>query len=367
MTDDLIQSEVSEQLENPAIKPDDLPQDFDAQEAALREALVLSESGQDVPSELVEKTGIKVESKTDDRPRDELGRFMKNEAGDDIPEAERKSVTQENAVPEAVDASKTTPDTQASDYERKKAEKAQKEQERKDRSWENLNREKEELARRREEIRAYEESVRNPQPRQQQPQPREFSSQQFLGAHEDFKRSAREAFKRYQETGDETALDEFNRNDQLAEQAFMQAGEFFAVEQQEAQQTAVQRHNQTWVANMEAEIKAMPDLANPETPISKEMVGLLKTHGAVFQMLPDGFKQATAIAQLRLDAKETPSLRDENKKLKAEVARLNGLTQPSGGGLSGPPAKKTFETMPEADQMAALRRAAEEYDANATH
>jgi hypothetical protein len=358
---DELETELPPVLANPVIKSEDLPEDFDAADAALREAANKVDHGEDIPTELAEKIGVKTEDKPE-RPRDELGRFTKTEAGEDIPEAERK--LDENAPTEAV---KAPVESQESEYAAKQREKKQREEERKARSWENLNREKEELAARRQELEQREQQFRQPQQQRQAPQPREYSSQQLWQAGEDFKTASREAFKRYSETGDETALDEFNKNDQLAEQAFANASEFYAVEQQEAQQLAKEQHNQGWVANMEAEIKAMPDLAKPDAPIAVELLNLLKTHGAVFQMLPDGFKQAREIAQLRLDAKEAPTLREQLKKAQEEVTRLNGLTSPTPGGIAGPPAKKTLENMSEAEADAFIRRAAQEFDSNAVH
>ena len=76
--------EVETVLEHPVIKPEDLPGDFDAEDAQLREAAVLHDSGQDIPAELVGIKSEAVEAEKKERPRDELGRFTKTEAGEDV-------------------------------------------------------------------------------------------------------------------------------------------------------------------------------------------------------------------------------------------------------------------------------------------
>lgn len=258
-----------------------------------------------------------------------------------------------------VDAPKTdsnTPKAELSEFEKKKQEKAAKEEERKNRSWENLNREKEELAARRRELAEHEQRLRNPQQQRQAPQPRQFSSAQFFDAREDFRKTAKAAFKRYQDTGDETALDEFNKNDQMADAAEKNAIEFYELEHQENQQAQLRQHQSTWVQNMEKTMKASPELAEADSPISKELQEILKSHGQVLQMLPDGFDRGVELAQLRLDAKEAPTLRERVKALEAEKQRQDGLLSPTPGGVTNPPAKKTISTMNETELLAAAAR-----------
>lgn len=356
---------MSDTLDNPVIKED--------LGAKFLEAAALSDRGEDVPasllpdqSEIVEQVETEENVPTEaeladpankDRARDKVsGKFIKKAAG----------ATALDAAPDAVDALKTAADAptgELSEFEKKKQEKAAKDKERQDRSWENLNREKDELARRRQELSQFEQQLRNPQRQRQAAQPREYSSKQFFEASQDFKTTARNAFKRYQETGDEAALDEFNKNDQWAEQAQQNAIEFYALEEQEGQQTRIQQQQGVWVRNMETIIKSDPELAKADSPISLQLQELLKTDGQILQLIPNGFAKAVEIARLRLDAKDAPSLREQLKTVKAEIDRLNGLTQPSTGGVPGPAQKKSFDDMKPEDQWASIQRSAAALDA----
>lgn len=284
-----------------------------------------------------------------DRPRDPItGKFIK------------KAV---EATPSVTAPAPVQPAPVLSEFEQKKQEQKRKDQERKDTSWRAINERKEELDRRQAALEEQRRQFSQPQQQRQQPEPRQFSSQQLLDASDDFKKNAKAAFKRYQESGNEADLDEFNKNDQLADQAFQNAGQFFQIEQQEGQQIALQQHNQLWSAHMEQAVKANPDLLKKDSPIAKHMEDLLKTHGELFYMLPDGFKHAEAIAKLRLDAADAPTLREKNAALQKENERLTGLTSLSKGGpTGGPAAKKSFDSLPLEEMGAELQRMAEAED-----
>lgn len=348
-------------LENPVIRTEDLPTDFDADDAKFREAAALADSGQDIPAELVGVTGEEKASETTattatERPRDALGRFTKTETGEDIPEADRKPVDEK-----APDATATPA---LSEFEQKKQEKAAKEEERKARSWENLNREKEELAQRRREFDERQRQISQPQQQRQEQQLREYSSQQLLQAHEDFKRTAREAFKRYQETGNEADLDAFNQNDQWAEQAFQNAGQFYQLEQQEAQHAQLEKWNQTWNSKLSEAFKKEPDLAKPDSQLSQRVQNILKQYGQVLYGIEDGFQVGVNIAKLELDAAEAPTLREKLKALEAAKAEQDKLLSPTPGGVTNTaPVKKTLDTMSETELDSYFRRAAMEVDA----
>lgn len=352
------------EIDNPVIK-DDLGSKF-------LEAAALHDRGEDVPADLIGEQSETPEVETEDhpatveeladpankgRPRDEQGRFIKQKPDETAQTPEQK----------AVDAPKTAPDTVAaqepSEFEKKKQERAAKERERQDRSWENLNREKEELARRRQEWEQREQAMRQSQQQRQTQQPREFSSQQLFEAKNDFRKTAREAFKRYQENGNEADLDIFNQNDQWADQAEQNAIQFFEMEERENQQAQIQQHQGVWIANMEKTIKGNPELAKADSPVSKELQDILKTHGQVLQMLPDGFDRGVELAQLRLDAKDAPTLRTQLATAKAEIDRLNGKLAPTPGGVTGPVSPKPFEEKTSEDQFATIMRGAARIDA----
>lgn len=346
----------------------------DEAEAKFLEAAALADAGQDIPVNLVpaepadtatatenkeENPGGQTQTdnsdtdpeKKDDRPRDNLGRFTKTKEGADIPEAERQPA--EKPV-----------ETKPSDYEAKKQEQKQKEQERLEKTWENVNRRKEELEARERALQQQEQSLRQQvqQPQQFQEQRREFSSRDLFEASRDFKGRAKRAFKQYQETGDETHLDAFNENTALAEQAEEHAQQFYQVEAREAQQAQMQQYNQVWSGNMQKAIEADPDLVKPESALAKAVHALLEKHGQVFWMLPDGFPRAVEYAKTQIEAGSASELREANKKLQAEVERLNGLTAIGGSGPTSQPAPKKIEDMSDEEQGAYFLRAAQAVD-----
>lgn len=338
-------------------------------EAAFMEAAAKLEIGEQVESLIPDESPPEASVETEenvpteaeladpankDRLRDPIsGKFIKR----------KTDVSAQTAEQKAGDAPKTAPDAaQASDYEKKKQEKAAKEEERKNRSWENLNREKDELARRRQEWEQREQQMRQPQQQRQAQQPREFSSQQLFEAKNDFRKTAREAFKRYQENGNEADLDLFNQNDQWADQAEQNAIQFFEMEERENQQGQQEQFKQAWNGHMDAVIKANPELLKKGSPIEIQMSDLLQKHGALFSMIPDGFRHAEAIAKLRLDAADTPTLRTQLATAKAEIDRLNGKLAPTPGGVTTVQSQKKFEDMTSAEQEKYLERAAARAD-----
>jgi hypothetical protein len=325
----------------------------DDQEQKFLEAAGHVDRGEDIPANLVSvptEPTVEVETEANvptaeeladpankDRPRDPVsGKFIKKPAETAPVAAPSEAVKPPAAAPE-------------SEYAVAQRTKKEKETARLEKTWENVNLQKEELERRREELQRYEQSLRQPQQQRQQIQPRQFSSQDLAQAAEDFKANAKKALA----DGD---YDTFNEQNALAEQAFQNAGQFYQLEQQEAQQIAMEQHNQTWVANMNSAIKENPDLGKPDAPIAVEMMDLLKTHGPIFQMIPDGFKQAVVIAQLRLDAKDAPTLRERVKALEAAKAEQDKLLAPTPGGVTAHVAPKKVEEMSESDLLAAAQR-----------
>lgn len=305
------------------------------------------------PTDELTPDNSEVELEKPDRPRDALGRFTKTETGEDIPEAERKPVEPDK------------PAKQPSDYEAKRQEKARKEAERLDKTWQNVDLRKQELERREREIAEREQAVLQRQQQPIQQQQRDYSSRDLFQAAQDFKVRARQAFKRYQETGNESDLEAFNENDALAEQAEEHARQFYQVEAREAQQQQVQQYNQIWSGHMQKAIEADPDLVKADTPLAKAMHSLLETHGQVFWMIPDGFAKAVEIAKLRLEAGSASELRDKLTKAQKEVDRLTRATTPLGAGPTDRIQPKNFDSLTTDEQMAELERRAERADAEA--
>jgi len=349
---------MSSELENPILKPSDPALDD------IMKAAELADKGADIPANLLGKpadpgstpatepgvTGAEPDPEAEpaaapagERARDAQGRFIKTE----------KEIADEKAASEAAVAS---PATSESDYAKAQREKKEKETARLEKTWENVNRQKEEIEQRRRELEQRERQMS--QPRQRPQVRREYSSKQVLEASQDFKARAKEALA----AGD---YDTFNEQNALSDKAFESAAQLYQIEQQEAQQTAQQRHQQTWQGHALEVFKSEPDAANPESPLSKQITQILEQHGNVLWMIPDGFKKAVELAKLRLEAADAPTLRADAAKWKAEVDRLNGLTSPSKDGVTSPPSTKRFEDMSSKEQEALLMRRAEEIDANA--
>jgi hypothetical protein len=285
-----------------------------------------------------------------ERPRDALGRFTKTETGEDIPEDKRQPAEQEK------------PAQTVSEYEQKKAEKKQKEQERLDRTWQNVDLRKQELEQRERELAQREQQMRQ-QVQQPQPKPtqqRQFSSQELVAAHKDFKARAKEALK----NGD---YDVFNENEALAEQAIVHAQQFYQVEQQEAHQAQEEQYRALWYSKMAEVAKDEPDLMNPQSPLCQAMQKLLQEHGTFLYGNPDGFKYGLEFVKKQMAAESVSELRDENQKLKAENARLNGSLSLSGSGPSGGPTPaKKFDDMSLDEMKEQLRGVAENAGSLAT-
>ena len=355
-----------ETLENPVIKPEEL----DAQDNNFLEAARLADQGRDIPADLITETKpettpaepdvtateakVEPEAKVEtERARDPItGKFIKtdkeiaDEKATDSLSPDKLLMLKEDAL------GKKEP----SDYEKAKKEKA-----RRDDSWQALNKEKEE-------IRAYGAQLKQREAQMQRPvqQPpkyqlpknadgEEITSKSLYNAHKDFKARAKKAL----EVGD---YDAFNENTGMADMALENGQKVQQIEYQLGQQAQVNQHWQTWRGHMETAIKSEPDLANPDSDLSKEVQRLLQEQ-PIFEMLPDGFEKAKEVAKLTLKAASADDFLVANTKLKAEIDRLTGLTSISGGSPTAPPAKKDFTSMSPEEQDAYLMRRAEAVDA----
>lgn len=346
-------------LENPVINDD--------AEAKLLEAASHVDRGEDIPANLVPTVEASAKpaeepetpaaadkpaaekpdaSAKPERPRDALGRFTKTEAGEDIPEGERKPAEAK------IEATPAFPD---SDYT-----KAKKERERQENLLKNFQQEKE-TARREidtERQRLAQERAQLEQQRQsnaQDPNKPQYTSREFYEAHLEFKRLAKAAL----DAGD---YDEFGKQSDLAEQSFITAGQIQQAEAKRHHETRVQQWNAAWNANAAVVFKAEPDVINQETPLGKTVNRLMETHGNVFYSMPDGVAKAVELAKLQLDASSAAELREVNKTMAVELAEARSKLQPLGAGPTSPPAKTSFDAMSADQQEAALLEAAARVD-----
>ncbi len=231
-----------------------------------------------------------------------------------------------------------------------------KEKTRLDRSWKALEAEKQ-AVRQREQQLAEIANRRQTQPEDISRAPR-FKSNEYWNEAQSFEQKGLKLMK----DGDTEAAEEQFRYAQLARDTAQKA---YEAEYQEAQSKAYQQFTNTWTATAEAVIKDNPALADPESQMSVDMLELLEQYPMLGQY-PEGFKYGYEILKLRMTAGEVSELREENKKLKKENERLNGLTsisgshdatrQSSGGGTD-------FYSMTEEQQREHLRRDAEAQDA----
>lgn len=185
-------------------------------------------------------------------------------------------------------------------------------------------------------------------------QPGEFNSSAYENAAADFERQAEQD----QHNGDtESAAGNYA----LAAKARRAAHE---VRQSETAQSVQQQKGgfeQTWRNEMESTIREVPDLANPDTPLAKQMIELLKQE-QIFNYIPDGFRKAYGVARLQMEAKEASELREKNKQLTAELDRYQKLTSVSGSSPTRHGEGKSFDSMSTDEQLAVLERRTREFD-----
>lgn len=298
----------------------------------------------------------KPESKKDERPRDELGRFTKTETGEDIPEELRE--TPEAAKVEAQPA-KTEQAKEDSAYI-----KAQKEQERQKSVLANFEREKEQHRREieAERQRLAQERAQLQQERQQRQtqQAPQYSSQEYANFAAECKRQAKAA----QDSGD---YDEALKQTTLAAEATEAALKAREFEQTAEIENAAGQYESLWVQDMNERIRQEPELANRDSELAKGVMGVMQELPNFFerippQKLPDGrvmggFQLAVEYYKLKKQAGLASGLEKELTKLKAENADLRQRTEIGGSGPTSPASQKKFEDMTEKEMEEHLARA----------
>ncbi len=348
-------------LENPVIK-DDLEPFLEAAAAADRgldfKMPSANESEPRTPdtteAEQTSNTDTTPEKVTDERPRDELGRFTKTVEGADIPEAERTPA-------EAGDVGKTDGkpgDTTDSAKPDSPYERARKDQERLNRNRQEFEaekaRERETIAQERQRLAAERQELEQ----QRQPQQRNGDKPITAEQYSAFIRKCREKATEAREIGED---DEADEHLDLALRAMPKMEEAYKREQTEFYQTELRAATDAWNRDMFERIRQEPALnerdANGQfsSPIAKETFNVMGAYPGVFEAIPPvrlpdgrimgGFSFAAEVAKLRLKAGATSVLEQTVKQQKAEIDRLNGLTSMSDGGPTPSITPRSVESM----------------------
>lgn len=184
------------------------------------------------------------------------------------------------------------------------------------------------------------------QPRQQPQQPR-FSSQHLAQAADEFEAKAVRLLK---EGDPEQAQAEID----LARKARQAAQQSYFAEQQEAYQGAYSQHEQAWRNTAAQVIQAHPDLADGETEAAKAMQALLQSE-PLFGEIPDGFKKAYELLELRQSAAEASGLKEKVASLEKQLKDLQERTGLKGSGPVSH-AERNLDDMSLDEQGDVLRR-----------
>jgi hypothetical protein len=117
---------------------------------------------------------------------------------------------------------------------------------------------------------------------------------------------------------------------------------------------------QAWKQNVQELVSAQPELADPRNPLVRSANALIAdpNWGRFLRAHPDGIKAAVEVARLVQAGEAAKKTAEEAKALKAEVARLNKLIQPSGSLPAGQAAPKRAEDLSD-DEIRAAALAAD--------
>jgi len=116
-----------------------------------------------------------------------------------------------------------------------------------------------------------------------------------------------------------------------------------------------------WERNVQEITTADPTLNDPKNPVFQS-VNTLVNHpqwSPFFRANPAGIKAAVEVARLMASAANVPALQKQIEGHKAEIARLNQLNQPRGGGMTTQPSgPKPITQMSDEDASDEIRRMA---------
>lgn len=224
------------------------------------------------------------------------------------------------------------------------AERAAKEEERKDRSWKALEAEKATL-------RADKEALERQRAEAAKPEVKPARADETRDERGYTAAQYDQAAKDFEAEGD-TAL---------AAQARTAAEALRAKEGEATQQRQQAEHRETWMKHANETVAAKAELQDLNTPLAKEVKAML-TAEPVFQILPDGFKKAVEICELRLAAAEVPSLKAENETLRKDLQEAQGKLAIGDGSVTRPTKEKSLGDLSLDAQEREIRRMASTFD-----
>jgi hypothetical protein len=242
---------------------------------------------------------------------------------------------------------------------------AKREQERLEKTWQGVNQRKTDLDAREQELLRREQEIqqaRQQRERQQAPEARKsarFGSREYMSAADDFEKLAQKALQ-------DQDLEKAQENFQLASKTRAHAIKVAEEEYAEWHQSEQGRFDQSWEQNAKQVVKDNPELADATSEVGKAVQKMLNEN-PVLGLVADGFRSAYEAVKLQREAAAASGLREELKKAKDEVARLNKLVSPQGGkNASGHSAStsQNFANMSEEEQRAYLLSKAESADAS---
>ena len=290
---------------------------------------------------------------TEPTETDLLDLAMKADSGAEVTEDAQESESQldesaknedQKQTEESADDITTTEQKESADKPETKSEdsnytKSRKEQERQDRSWKKLEEEKAALRSEREKLEVERKSTETEKAK--------------VSVYRDDKGNSADDYEDFAKTCDDP---------DLADKARVRAGDLRKQEQESRSNAARDEFAAGWKRNLDEVLAEHEELNDEGSEMGKALKAVLAKH-PVYSIHPDGIKEAVAVVQLQRQSALVPGLETENKKLTAEIARLNKLTGLSGSGPSQRPTSKSFDEMSSGEQDAELERMA----ANADH
>lgn len=218
--------------------------------------------------------------------------------------------------------------------------------ERLDRSWKKLEEEKAQFRKERSQWEEERRKTSAPQATPAQPEPT------LIDGHpaEVWERLA----KRKEAEGDHDLAEEARQRAQKAREADAQKKAAPSVAVQQSEPWKSPEFQAEWTRNTQELIQAEPELNDPGHPVFKSTNMLVNDPkwSRFFRSHPDGIKAAVQVAKLIQQSEQAAKATAEIKTLKAEIDRLNKLTQPRGSLPPGSAPAKRPEDITDVELMA---------------